>query len=156
MKVRLARPEEAQAVWNIRNQAIRHGCIASYEAAVIRAWTPDEMPQSQRRMIIDNPFFVVETPEGELVATGFLALETHSVEAIFTLPAFTGRGLASLILSAIKREATARGLNRLTLASTPNAAAFYEKHGFVRLGESLYPSTLAKTDLRCVEMAIVL
>lgn len=45
MKVRLAVPDEAPALWNIRNQAIRNGCRESYAAAVLEAWTPDTMPE---------------------------------------------------------------------------------------------------------------
>lgn len=44
MRVRLAVPDEAPALWEIRNQAIRHGCRESYDAEVLQAWTPDLMP----------------------------------------------------------------------------------------------------------------
>ncbi len=37
MKVRLAVPDEAPALWIIRNQAIRNGCRESYAAAVLEA-----------------------------------------------------------------------------------------------------------------------
>ena len=37
MRVRRAVPDEAPALWNIRNQAIRHGCHQSYGAEVIHA-----------------------------------------------------------------------------------------------------------------------
>jgi hypothetical protein len=65
------------------------------------------------------------------VATGYLDLTEGSVEAIFTLPDFFGKGFASLIIETIKEEAMARGLKQLTLTSTPNAQTFYEKHGFM-------------------------
>lgn len=152
MSVRLASPDEAEQLWNIRNQAIRFGCKESYEASVINAWTPDKMPDSYRKVIAENPFFVVDGPEGEPVATGFLAISSGSVEAIFTLPDFTGKGMASLIIDAIKDEARKRGFTRITLASTPNATTFYQKQGFVLIRESLYPSALARTDLRCIDM----
>lgn len=152
MAVRLASPDEAEELWNIRNQAIRFGCRESYDAAVIRAWTPDNMPASYRKVISENPFFVVDGPDGHPVATGFLEITTGSVEAIFTLPAFTGKGMAGMIIDAIKDEAKKRGFARITLASTPNAASFYEKHGFILVRESVYPSTLAQASLRCMNM----
>jgi GNAT superfamily N-acetyltransferase len=156
MKIRLAVPDEAEACWNVRNQAIRHGCKNSYDSAVIKAWTPEAMPESYREVITENPFFVVEGPDSKPVATGYLDLSSGSIEAIFTSPDYVGKGLASTILDAIKGEARQRGFSRLTLSSTPNARTFYEKQGFMFLQESTCPSRLAQTDLRCMEMSIEL
>ena len=154
MKVRLAVPDEAPALWIIRNQAIRNGCRESYAAAVLEAWTPDTMPEGYRHAVRDNPFFVVEEESGRPVATGFLDLRAASVEAIFTLPEWGGKGCAGMILTTIIAEARRRNLPRLTLEATPNAAGFYLGHGFVAVREKLLPSKLAKADLRCVEMAL--
>lgn len=156
MVVRLASPDEAEECWNIRNQAIRYGCKGTYEISVIDAWTPESMPGNYRKVIADNPFFVADGNDGRPVATGFLDLQSGSVEAIFTLPEHTGRGLAGLIIDAIKNEARMRGFKRLILSSTPNAKTFYQKHGFILVRESLYPSALAQTELRCAEMVLEL
>lgn len=152
MQLRLARPTEAEVIWQIRNQAIRHGCKGVYEDSVIAAWTPDKMPESQRTMIANNSFYVATTLNDQPVATGFLDLANASVEAIFTLPEWEGKGLATQIIDAIKQEAAKRGLARITLASTPNACTFYQKQGFIILQESVYPSALARAELRCIEM----
>lgn len=156
MKIRLAVPSEAEQCWNIRNQAIRHGCKNSYDDAVIAAWTPENMPESYRAAIVANPFFVAEGPDNGPVATGFLDLSSGSVEAVFTLPEYTGKGLGGQIIDAIKREARERGFDQLSLSSTPNAYCFYKKHGFKLLRESMYSSALAQAELPCMEMAIKL
>ena len=148
--VRRAAPEEAQALWRIRNLAIRAGCREAYGAAAVRAWTPDEMPVGYIRAISQNPFFVVDEP-GFPVATGFLDVKAQSVEAIFTLPDYMGNGYATQILAAIKSEALARGITTLTLSATPNAVTFYQRRGFTLVKETLYHSALAG-DLLCVEM----
>lgn len=57
MRVRLAVPSEAEYLWFIRNQAIRLGCQQSFDHEVIKAWTPDIMPESYLNMIEENPFF---------------------------------------------------------------------------------------------------
>jgi len=155
MQLRKAQAHEAEALWNLRNLAIRHGCVSSYSPEIIRNWTPEAMPEHYRKMIIDNPFYVIDA-QGVLVASGYLDLNAASVEAIFTLPGYTGKGLASQIIGAIKDEAAARGITRLTLEATPNAADFYLRHGFEWLGESMHPSAMARAGLRCVNMAITL
>jgi GNAT superfamily N-acetyltransferase len=156
MKIRLAVPVEAEECWNIRNQAIRYGCKNTYDDAVIAAWTPEKMPESYRNVIVANPFFVVDVTDGRLGATGFLDQSSGSVEAVFTLPQYTGKGLGSQIIEAIKSEARERGFEQLTLSSTPNAQPFYEKHGFKLLRESMYSSALAQAELRCMEMSVKL
>ena len=154
MPLRKATPHEAETLWNIRNQAIRHGCKTSYDADVIARWTPELMPERYRQMVIGYPFYVVEDEKGDAVATGYLDLNTHCLEAIFTLPAASGKGMATMIIEALKQEARSRGITRLTLDATPNAQSFYQKLGFVTLSETYHHSRMAGADLRCFEMAI--
>ena len=154
MTLRKATPQEAETLWNIRNQAIRHGCTTSYDAEVIARWTPDLMPERYRQMVIEYPFYVVEDEKGEIAATGYLDLDTHCLEAIFTLPAASGKGMATRIIEALKKEARSRGITRLTLDATPNARSFYQKLGFATLSEKYHHSRMAGADLRCFEMAI--
>ncbi|MNB59991.1 Acetyltransferase (GNAT) family protein [compost metagenome] len=154
MTLRLAVPEEAEKLWEVRNLAIRAGCQSSYDSEVIARWTPEAMPESYRQIIIDNPFYVVEDEKGEIVASGYLDLDANSVEAIFTVPEAAGKGLAGRVITAILSNARERGISRLTLSSTPNAHTFYQKHGFITLGESLHLSRMAGAELRCFNMAI--
>lgn len=154
MTLRKAKPQEAEILWNIRNQAIRHGCKTSYDADVIARWTPDLMPERYRQMVIEHPFYVVEDEKGEIAATGYLDLDTHCLEAIFTLPAASGKGMATRIIGALKQEARSRGITRLTLDATPNARSFYQRLGFATLNEKYHHSRMAGADLRCFEMAI--
>jgi GNAT superfamily N-acetyltransferase len=156
MTLRKAKPQESEILWDIRNQAIRHGCKTSYDADVIARWTPDLMPEHYRKMVIDYPFYVVEDEKGDIAATGYLDLDTHSLEAIFTLPSASGKGMATRIVEALFDEARSRGITRLLLDSTPNARSFYHKLGFVTLGEKHHHSRMAGADLRCFEMAITL
>lgn len=156
MKLRLATPDEAELLWSIRNQAIRHGCTTSFDAKTIAAWTPDEMPPSYTYMVKNNPFFVVTNENNNPVATGFLNLDTNSVDAIFTLPQYTGCGAAGLILDAIKMEAKKRNIKKLILDSSPNAERFYQKHGFTSIKHGSYYSSLAQTHLNCIQMEIEL
>ncbi|MEP8890635.1 GNAT family N-acetyltransferase [Enterobacter roggenkampii] len=156
MTLRKATPQEAETLWNIRNQAIRHGCTTSYDAEVIARWTPDLMPERYRQMVIEYPFYVVEDEKGDVAASGYLDLDTHCLEAIFTLPAASGKGMATRIIEALKHEARSRGITCLTLDATPNAQSFYQKLGFVTLRENYHHSRMAGADLRCFEMAITL
>lgn len=152
MVIRRALPGEAETCWNIRNQAIRHGCKDSYSSAVIEAWTPEKMPEQYRQEILNNPFFVAIGKYKEIVATGYLDLSARSVEAIFTLPQYTGMGLAGMIIDEIKKEAKKMSFGKIILSSTLNARSFYEKHGFTFIQERMHLSVSAKIELRCIDM----
>ncbi|NDL63023.1 GNAT family N-acetyltransferase [Acerihabitans arboris] len=155
MNLRLARPDEAQELWGIRNQAVRAGCVEVYDAETISAFTPDTMPAGFRACVMQNPFFVItDTDADRPVATGYLDIERRLVEAIFTLPAYQGRGCASRIMRRIIGEAKARHLPRLALSSTPNAVDFYRRHGFRVLGPAQYYSRSAQRYLPCIEMRL--
>jgi len=73
MPVRLACPDDAEILWEIRNQAIRHGCKNTYGIDIVMAWTPDQMPPGYRKAIAENPFYVAEAHGlGTPAATGYL------------------------------------------------------------------------------------
>jgi len=154
MTLRHAKPQEAEILWDVRNQAIRFGCKNSYPEDVIARWTPEKMPEHYRQRVMENPFYVVEDEKGVIAATGYLDLETNCIEAIFTLPSAAGKGLATQIIDALKAEATSRGITRLSLSSTPNAQSFYQKLGFITLGENYHSSRMAGAELRCFDMTL--
>ncbi|WP_368894631.1 GNAT family N-acetyltransferase, partial [Kluyvera ascorbata] len=153
---RRALPQEAERCWDIRNQAVRYGCKTSYDPGIIKAWTPDKMPEQYRQEIVSHSFFVAVGDDDLAVATGYLDLSAGSVEAIFTLPEYTGKGLAALIVDEIKKEARIHGFASITLSSTPNAQHFYEKQGFAFVRESVHFSASAQAHLRCIDMIFML
>jgi N-acetylglutamate synthase-like GNAT family acetyltransferase len=71
-------------------------------------------------------------------------------------PLCTGRGYAALIIDAIKKEVISRGMTKLSLTSTPNAALFYQKQGFIISGEHTYPSSYSDAQVHCIDMFIEL
>lgn len=85
-------------------------------------------------------------------ACGYLNLVTGHVEAIFTLPEYQGKGLASSIINAIKQQSRNLGMTQLTLSSTPNAVGFYQKQGFTIVSKGKYFSKSVQSDLDCFEM----
>ena len=108
MTLRKATPQEAETLWNIRNQAIRHGCTTSYDAEVIARWTPDLMPERYRQMVIEYPFTWLKM-KGRCCGKRLSRSGYPLPEAIFTLPAAFGKGMATRIIEALKHEARSRG-----------------------------------------------
>lgn len=153
MKISIAKKEDAQGLWRLRNQALRYGCCEVFDAKTLQAFTPETMPAGMFKVIEENQVYLIEAPAGDTpCACGYLDLITGNVEAIFTLPAYQGRGLASTIIAAIKQQAKSQGISQLTLSSTPNAVGFYQKQGFSIVSNGKYFSSSAQSYLDCVEM----
>jgi hypothetical protein len=67
------------------------------------------MPERYRRWSLNTLLVVVEDEKGDVAATGYLDLDTHCLEAIFTLPAAFGKGMATRIIEALKMRPVAGG-----------------------------------------------
>jgi len=110
------------------------------------------MPDHYRQVINEHPFYVMVSPQGQLLATGFLDCHTQRIEAIFTRPRAMRQGFAAQIIAKLKQEARQQGWDSVALSATPNAEPFYLKQGFIRLREDRHFSPAAKCYLDCVEM----
>lgn len=134
LDIRLARPDEAGALVELKRRAALAG-------------EDDEV----RRQLRERPELIALDPEmiaasrvmvaargGSIV--GFATIVTHEgddaeLEGLFVEPAHWREGIGTALLEAITREAAAWGANRLHVLANAEALAFYERHGFERLGE---------------------
>jgi GNAT superfamily N-acetyltransferase len=73
---------------------------------------------------------------GRILAFGTIEGEPPAGELgmLFVEPAFIGRGVGGALFSHLAAIATELGFRRLTIASDPNAEAFYLARGAVRIG----------------------
>lgn len=156
MKVRLAVISEAERLWFIRNQAIRVGCKESYDKDIIKAWTPDIMPDFYRENVIENPFFVAVDDHDTPISTGLFDTKRNTFDTIFTLPEYFKSGSGSLIVNALKQEAKRRSVEQLMIKSALNAETFYHRHGFVSIGHVNHYSVLVGKDIPCMGMVLSL
>lgn len=129
---------ELDVLWALRTRALLAGCSAHYPPEVIAVWSTAPLAPSLARLVAAGSALVVE--EGGVVL-GFAALnaETGELDAAFVEPAQQGRGLALVLLDALEALARRRGIARLFLSSSLNAAPFYRRAGFVALREEVYP-----------------
>jgi putative acetyltransferase len=126
------------AMWAVRTRALRAGCSAHYPAAVIDIWSASPAPASLA-LHTDAGSAVVAEEEGNVVGFAVLDLGTGEVDAAFVDPAHQGRGIALDLLRRLEVLAQERGLGRLFLSASLNAVPFYERAGFVRLRDEVYP-----------------
>lgn len=153
LTLRSARREDADAVLELRRSAILSGCAGHYDSDDLAIWT--EGGASEAFLAdLEREFFLVEA-EGQLVGSGMINLDNGRVDAIFTHPDWTGKGVASTLMALLESLARAQRLTRLSLDATLNAAPFYRHCGFEGEAVAEYHSPKGIT-LACIPMEKVL
>lgn len=121
---------------------------ASYGKLLASHYSAESLSRALPLMSIANPvllgsgkYYVAETGAGEIIGTGGWSLErpgttevTHGLahaRHFATDPRWTGRGVASAILSQCIRDAEPQGAQSMEAYSTLAAVGFYRAHGFI-------------------------
>lgn len=77
---------------------------------------------------------VVYSEKGEGMATARLLAEGY-IGRMAVLPAYRGMGLGADMLKTLMAKATEKGLEQVKLSAQTHAIGFYEKYGFVAVGD---------------------
>ena len=132
-----------ESVWGLQQADYTHEQI---EGALGTVYGTD------RRMIEDGTFFVVESPDGSIVACGGWsrrktafgsdaspvkndavgdpAVDPARLRGFFVRPSFARKGLGSRILHACESAAVEAGFRRAELVATVTGVALYERYGY--------------------------
>jgi GNAT superfamily N-acetyltransferase len=119
--MREARPEDARVVADIWLASFRatYAFPPAHADEDVRAWVADVLLPETESWIRE---------EGA-TAVGFIAIGNRSVEQLYVLPGWTGRGIGSALLRVAQARSEA-GLELWTFQVNVGARRFYERHGF--------------------------
>jgi GNAT superfamily N-acetyltransferase len=149
LRIEKAKREDARAAWDIRRAAILNQCTGHYSMEALQIWTSGDLSE---RFVddVENHFYVAIL-NNQVIGTGMLNIETGRIDAMFVHPDHLRRGVGMKILQFLERIALSHGLERLSVESTLNAAAFYRACGFEgnELGTYVSPRGIS---LDCVPM----
>ena len=114
-----------------------------YPSEVIEGWSrkPDEARYKwMRELIVQGESIVIvgEDPSS-ILGFGIVVPDSMELQALYVSPAASGQGVGPRILRELESRAASRGIARLQLNASLNAAAFYRRHGY---------ATLSRTTLR--------
>ncbi|MGO4800493.1 GNAT family N-acetyltransferase [Pseudomonas sp. W22_MBD1_FP4] len=149
LEIKRATPEDANAAFDIRREAIRSQCIGAYTAEQMALWTRGSADDGYSTLM-EKPFYLGWVND-EPVATGMLDLDNNEVGALFVLPQFTGRGYGKAMLDHLEALARELELAEVVLDATLNAASFYRACGYVGEQPAIYRSP-SGLELACIPM----
>ena len=149
LEIKRATPEDANAAFDIRREAICSQCIGAYTAEQMALWTRGSADDGYSTLM-EKPFYLGWVND-EPVATGMLDLDNNEVGALFVLPQFTGRGYGKAMLDHLEALARELELAEVVLDATLNAASFYRACGYVGEQPAIYHSP-SGLELACIPM----
>ena len=150
LKIRRARQEDCHSIGSVHTAAVRGIPTGVYTLAEIQAWSVSRQPSSYEDSIRSKEFFVAEH-EGAIVGFGVLNQENGEIEAVFVTPKAGRRGIGMEVLRKLEERASDLGIRELRLNASLNAAAFYQKAGYVAQEPSKY-RLLTGVEIACVPM----
>lgn len=134
LQIQRASPEQADELSRIALASKAHW---GYPKRWLEIWAPQltfspqyfEENEGWAAFLDDRPigFYTLQVEKG-----------TASLENIWVLPEFIGKGIGKMLFLHAVELARQRGYKTLQLEADPNAAGFYEKMGMCRIGEHRY------------------
>ena len=134
ISIRPVEPGEADQLTQIALAAKAHW---GYPQRWMEIWTPQLTFDA--RYFEENESWAAEA-DGRLVAFYTLLDKDHvaSLENLWVMPGFIGRGLGKVLFLHALELARLRGYKTFQLEADPNAAGFYEKMGMYKIAERKY------------------
>lgn len=150
MNIRKAMPQDAHAIYALHLASIRSQCSSHYSPEQIDGWTSALAPERYLEGMKLFDFFLAEEDKTLL---GLCIVNTAGAElnALYISPDASGRGVGRTLYEAAEQLVKAANASTLIVKATLNAVPFYERCGFVVIGNSVHALPSGR-QLPCVEM----
>jgi GNAT superfamily N-acetyltransferase len=126
VEIRFASDCDADDIHDVLRRSVYERASGRYTAEQLAGWVAGRCPADYRAAMARGETLFVATIDGRVL--GFAALVRREVQAVYVAP--EGRGLGVRLLVAVEIEARGRGLTRLDVHASLNAADFYRSHGY--------------------------
>lgn len=126
---------DAQTVFDLTAKSVSALSPAFYSADVVESWMTGRSAETYRDACARQAMTIAET---DGAASGFSHAIPGEIVRLFVDVRFTGLGIGAELMRRALRDALSGGSGFVKIEATLNAAPFYEKWGFLRVGRSVY------------------
>lgn len=133
MKLRDAALSEALQLAELHRRSVLELAAEYYSKEQLDAWVKGIAPDNYYQPILEGRLTVVEA-DGRIAGFSIVGPEPGRLGLLYVSPDFARQGVGKLLVEKIEAEALDLGLELISLDSSLNALAFYEKLGFIEIG----------------------
>ena len=126
-------------------------CSRSYNKQIIESWAGTSWPDRFCKNSESGDEQYVFTISGKVVCFGSINLEQQTLVSLFVYPEQSGKGIGQSMLEFLVSRVISMNISVLKIDSSLNAVNFYQRHGFVEVGRSIY-KTKNGVDMESVQM----
>lgn len=139
--------------------AISEGHVASVRGVDATAYTPTELAVWEAGVAsVSYPIgehgieFLVAERKSEIVGFAQASVDEQELDKLYVVPAYQRQGVATALIREIETQFQSHGVRSVYVESSLNAAPFYERVGYERMGTHQKAITVDGTS---VEMTLV-
>jgi putative acetyltransferase len=123
-------PTDATLLAEIFRASVAELTGDDYSEAQQEAWTSSADDEQAFADRLAKELTLIATLDGAPV--GFASLKgADHIDMLYVHPGAVGQGAGMMLVDALERLATGRGIKRLTVEASDNAAGFFEQRGYI-------------------------
>ena len=122
----------------VARRSIFELCDAWYSQDELQAWFGEYPAAAVYRRWLRTRMLVVAEQANRVIGFAQLDPQRAAIEAMHVLPECAGCGVGSGLVRTLEELAARQGFSNLSVEASVNAAAFYERCGYVRLGAARF------------------
>lgn len=149
MNIQSLKIEDVPTIVAVHRDCVDKSNSTMYPADVITEWLSQITTQSVHNQLNNSSWYVIR--ENRTII-GFCQynLEDEELYQIQIDPEYQGKGYGKSLYKFVENDFRKHNKQKISLNSTVNAAPFYEKRGFKKAGDLIFPLHLA--EIRMIRM----
>lgn len=134
-EIRSADADDAAHILDMHHDSVHKLAKTHYPQNKLDSWSPPPTPERIHKLADklhsgEELGFVAEHKD-KIIGYGALVPDGKEVRAVYVSPEWAHQGVGKALLTQIMKKAISEfGIEQLTLSSSLNAIAFYQRHGF--------------------------
>ncbi|MBE9174427.1 GNAT family N-acetyltransferase [Synechocystis salina LEGE 06155] len=127
-------PSDLNDIIQLFTKAVHQLGAKHYSPAQLSAWAPSNPDRQRWHDRLDSTVVLVAEQGPTIV--GFIGYDGAGlIDLLYVHPAFTQRGIATMLMGAVEQWAIANGVSQLQTKASMVARPFFESRGFVVIAE---------------------